>query len=477
MSEIENTTATDPKQKRFDRPMADITKEEPSVTSMREFDQRLRWEAAIADLEGVSLHWYLLATRLPLKVARGWCSTAATDGKAIYWNPEFSEALNDRELRFVLMHELFHVSGGHIWRGGKFIQEAERKDRSKTALLTNLAMDGSIHQAIFPLMEPGKEYADFAEKLDCAFYEPRFDDRSFEEIYKMLLQDMKDGKLNIIEKTIHIYCGKAAPGDAPDGAAQGQNGEWVLVVDEDGNPVEGPFKDEIGNSPKDGKEESKGKKEDIPLEKDIKGIAKDAMDEARDTKAGIDPGESLRKAANNIAQKKIAWADILRQFMVHNARHDYTFARPNRRYLHQGLVFPSLKSGLLEGVIAVDVSGSIDRQTYTDFVAHINDIRAEIPDHTLHVLFCDTLIQREQKLGMGSELDSSVVGGGGTNFKPVFDYIDCNVPNPKFLIYFTDGDNYDRESILEPHYPVMWALNGSYIREQEFGENLKIEKT
>ena len=47
------------------------------------------------------------------------CSTAATDGKKIIFGPVFLEEISDRELDFVMMHEVLHVVLQHFLRQGK----------------------------------------------------------------------------------------------------------------------------------------------------------------------------------------------------------------------------------------------------------------------------------------------------------------------------------------------------------------------
>ena len=44
--------------------------------------------------------------------------TAATDGKKIYFSPSFMDSLSDKELQFVLMHEIMHIAFGHCLRQG-----------------------------------------------------------------------------------------------------------------------------------------------------------------------------------------------------------------------------------------------------------------------------------------------------------------------------------------------------------------------
>ncbi len=44
------------------------------------------------------------------------CETAYTDGNRIAFNPDFMDALSDKELEFVLMHEVLHAALGHPFR-------------------------------------------------------------------------------------------------------------------------------------------------------------------------------------------------------------------------------------------------------------------------------------------------------------------------------------------------------------------------
>ena len=43
--------------------------------------------------------------------------TAATDGDKIYFSPDFLESLDDKQLDFVLMHEVMHMALSHCVRG------------------------------------------------------------------------------------------------------------------------------------------------------------------------------------------------------------------------------------------------------------------------------------------------------------------------------------------------------------------------
>ena len=50
-------------------------------------------------------------------------------------------------------------------------------------------------------------------------------------------------------------------------------------------------------------------------------------------------------------------------------------------------------------------------------------------------------------------------GGGGTDFRPVFEEIKKRGVQPQFLVYLTDG--YGTYPDIAPDYPVLWLSTGS----------------
>ena len=52
-----------------------------------------------------------------------------------------------------------------------------------------------------------------------------------------------------------------------------------------------------------------------------------------------------------------------------------------------------------------------------------------------------------------------VSGGGGTDFTPVFDWVDQRDRAPDLLIYFTDAEG--RFPPNEPAYPSLWLVKGN----------------
>jgi predicted metal-dependent peptidase len=153
------------------------------------------------------------------------------------------------------------------------------------------------------------------------------------------------------------------------------------------------------------------------------------------------------------------WYNHLHRFMQSLSTAEYNWKRINRRHLVQhGLFTPDNITESLEHVVfAIDTSGSVfDKQSQAGFAGHVNAILAETkPKHT-HVVYFDAKVQRHDELEYGAlEFSTRPKGGGGTDFRPIFEYLEEEGIVADAVIVLTDcyGDFPDDE----PPYPVLWA--------------------
>lgn len=83
------------------------------------------------------------------------------------------------------------------------------------------------------------------------------------------------------------------------------------------------------------------------------------------------PG-SLQRFVEDSTRPQVDWRDRLRRFMTQTNKDDYSWARPNRRYLSAGLYLPGLYSeNMGPVVVGIDTSGSIDDKTLQAFGGEI----------------------------------------------------------------------------------------------------------
>ena len=169
---------------------------------------------------------------------------------------------------------------------------------------------------------------------------------------------------------------------------------------------------------------------------------------------GHDPLGIERPLTEN-RQSQQDWRAILRDFVAATAPCDYRWTPPNRRYIASGLYLPSVeRRGLGEIVIAVDTSGSIGKVELEQFAGEISAISEEAQPEAIHVVYCDAAVQSSQEFTASEPVRLEPKGGGGTDFRPVFQWVAENDIDPVSLIYLTDlcCDSFPEP----PNCPVLW---------------------
>lgn len=106
-----------------------------------------------------------------------------------------------------------------------------------------------------------------------------------------------------------------------------------------------------------------------------------------------------------------------------------------------------------ELVIAIDTSESCEGETVKRFLeetyAILSSSESFFHKMNVHIIQCDAAVQMDKRITSKEELaqfmeDFELRGSGGTDFRPVFQYVDKLIAerafqNLKGLIYFTDG--------------------------------------
>lgn len=177
----------------------------------------------------------------------------------------------------------------------------------------------------------------------------------------------------------------------------------------------------------------------------------------------------VERPLNESRQSQQDWRAILRDFVTATTPSDYRWTPPNRRYIASGLYLPSVeRRGLGEIVLAVDTSGSIGTRELGQFAAEILAISEEATPEAIHVVYCDAAVQSAQQFRPSEPLQLEPRGGGGTDFRPAFEWVAKNDIATVCLIYLTDlcCNSYPEA----PEYPVLWVTDSR--RTAPFGETL-----
>jgi predicted metal-dependent peptidase len=168
---------------------------------------------------------------------------------------------------------------------------------------------------------------------------------------------------------------------------------------------------------------------------------------------------------------KIDWRDELRDAIDKYYRDDYTLIPPSKKLLYQGIYLPSNISNTFKLVIAIDSSGSIDEILLNEFLSEVNFLMEHLQNYQIDLLVCDDKIHSHKTFYSGEALDVQIIGNGGTDFRPVFEFVDQNIDEVKLLLYFTDLDGvFPKEP---PNYAVKWISSNE--KEAPFGELILLQ--
>lgn len=400
----------------------------------------------------VSLRLKLIAGRLP---------TMATDGTRIVYNPAFVDQLKPAELEGTLAHEVLHCALGHHCRRG-----------NRDARLWNEAADLAINPILIKnsfTLPAG------------ALIEPAFANLSAEEIYARLLQKKGQGSAGPTQSGGQaIGAGTTSSGPQP---AQGsgiqdssvpaacQPGANQTPETTEGTPDlasmrAGGFGEVWDVTDDQGHPASPAEKRRQEHEWSI--AAEQALRSAK--ACGHEPG-GVDRPLSESRESQQDWRAILRDFIAAAAPSDYRWTPPNRRYIASGLYLPSVeRRGLGEIVIVVDTSGSIGKRELEQFAAEISVISEEAQPEAIHVVYCDAAVQSAQEFRASEPVKLEPKGGGGTDFRPAFEWVAKNNIAPACLIYLTDlcCDSFPET----PDYAVLWVTESP--RTAPFGETIRI---
>jgi predicted metal-dependent peptidase len=161
------------------------------------------------------------------------------------------------------------------------------------------------------------------------------------------------------------------------------------------------------------------------------------------------------------------------RFASEIARDDFSYRRINRRMAAHGYILPGLYSERMGLMISgFDTSGSIGQKTFNVFGSHLTEIRNQMRPELLINILCDMRINRVDSYDDDAEMNFETCGGGGTDFRPVFNYIEEHGLRPACFFYLTDGEG--RYPEHPPEYPVLWLMTTNY--EPPWGEIVRINE-
>lgn len=414
------------------------------VAMRPEVEQRFS-ELKTAMLLNVPFFASIWLDALTLKVGKfpellGDKGTAGTNGRAIFFDEDFLMKLTLTEDVFLFCHEIGHCMFLHMARAKQY-ESIGLHGKPFNPYLWNVAGDYIINAM---LIECRIGSMPVGGLIDQRFTGSML----IEDVYKTLLDEMPQQP-------------KRPPtgdgdGDEPTDGTGGTGGVYGDTIDVHITPST-PTGDEVDLT-----------------EQEWRRVVQSAVDGAK--AVGKLPG-MLERLANEFVNPQVRWQDKLRKMVVtHTVRDSTNWAQPHRRRLVTQKIYMPRRSGFTAGTIVVanDTSGSISDQEMNVYVSELASILETCNPEIVYVLSCDAQIHSVDEFPQGHDIKSNpptLKGGGGTSFRPVFDWIEEAALSPSALIYFTDL--YGSFPDSEPSYPVIWCATSE--ENVPFGDVVRIK--
>lgn len=401
---------------------------------------------------------YFAHITMKLKFEPDWSvDSACTNGKRVRYNPDFVAKLSRHKAVGLLAHEDCHITQVHHARRGN-------REPKMWNVAADLAINPMLRDAGFELPDgavfPGEgEHKNIASGL------------STEEFYQSLQEQEQEGDEGQQGKT--GLGGGQAPGQ-PGGQADSDEADGEGEGDSSGE----------GDEQGEGKGQDPGKcggveepGEGTPAEcaqadAEARMMSAAALQSVADSGRGDLPG-GMAQMVKQVLEPKTDWREVLRPFINSRARNDYSWQRPNRRFIGQGIILPGMRSEALgDVVLMLDWSGSITQEMRNIFAGEAQAI-LEPYDCKLWIIYHTSRVEKVREWSPSDgPLKLEDCPSGGTSHVPAFEEIEKLGIDPVCVICLTDLDT--SFPPIAPAYPVLWCNYSKAKRQAPFGEVIKI---
>jgi len=193
------------------------------------------------------------------------------------------------------------------------------------------------------------------------------------------------------------------------------------------------------------------------LENDIQNVLIQAAIQSKmaGDKPGTVPGD-IQIFLDNLLSPKLPWYRILQKYMQTFSKNDYSFRKPNRRFLPKHYLPSMYSESLMDLAAFADISGSVtDKEFHQQLSETASIMKMMKPSKITFGQFDTQIKQITQVRSLTDIRDIKFSGRGGTRIKPVIDW--ANEHKPQLLLLFTDG-HFRFPSDLTTKSQVIWLI-------------------
>ncbi len=397
------------------------------------------------------------------------CKSASTDGKFIYFNPDFLDSLSDRELEYVILHELLHCVMGHICRAEQHDQLFEfacdivvnATIRQTYGSLESIKLGNSIQMWHIP-----------GQQIDGEFL-------SAEDAY-LILKRTKS-RFNLFTWDDHSRWKQQIEANDASGGSLASGAKGFSAKDEsdcknkkEGNDDANDQNLQSNKNVQNGQDKQKSSKmsnqqmHDKWTERVENALSLLQLADNGSKGCGSLPAFAKRMLGEQ-KEAQTDWRTSLIEF-VQQEVNDYTFSPPDRRFDDSPFFLPDYNQTddvINDVLFMVDTSGSMSNSQITDAY---NEVRGAIEQFNGKLKgwfgFFDAQVVKPKPFQDENEFKIiRPYGGGGTSFHCIFDYVQKNMQDnlPVCIIILTDGHAPFPKESSALGIPVLWVVNNKQV--------------
>ncbi len=341
---------------------------------------------------------------------------AATDGKIIYYNPDFLNGLNISEQIFIFAHEVCHIAFNHILR-------SENKDNDLWNIATDAVINQFLKQDGLTMVQGG---VDIKEAINY----------DVETLYEKLLQNKQSLESDKSKQDV----------------GHDSHELWEQAVKKYKEENVKEMKDKTELVKKQEELEKTGEKDAFKKnleekKKQLEGLKEEILKQS--LQAGTLANGDVRSISDIGTSKPIIdWRYALREAIKYGVDWSYKNA-----IIEDGIIKANLEEQPIpETEIVLDTSDSINNKLLRGFLRECKNI---LKQSRLKVGCFDTKFYGFHEIKTLSDIDNMILeGGGGTNFEVAVNAFTRRVENK---IIFTDG----YASMPNTSIDVIWIVFGN----------------
>ena len=205
-------------------------------------------------------------------------------------------------------------------------------------------------------------------------------------------------------------------------------------------------------------------------------VTRQLVQEAVARTRGTVPGQ-YQALVDKILKTKCDWRTLLKFYVTSKIRAFRKLSykrRDKRRVIISKFAFPGyVRREGIEVIVVCDTSGSMmNKRDMEQFFAELEAIIRQTSART-RLIQIDSSVMGDQIYKTGDWKNIKVNGGGGTDFRPVFDYIKEKEYKPSVIVFYTDGYGTFPDTKDAPGYKVIWAMITDVVA--PFGKTMKLD--